>query len=813
MPNSARDAVSVRAETPLTSGLTASEVAHRVAAGRTNAFTQATSRSVWSIVRANVFTLFNGIVLGCFVVLLVLGRWPDALFGFSAMANAIIGSTQEFRAKRALDRLALVNTPLARVRRDGAESQIEVAGIVIDDLLVLRAGDQVPADAIVTGSDGLQLDESLLTGESEAVEKAVVDRVLCGSIVISGAGEALVDRVGAESFANSLAVEARRFSLVASELRTSINRVLRWVAWIVGPVALLVLNAQMVAVGGWSAAVSGASWKDAATASVAAIVAMVPLGLVLMTSIAFAVGAVRLAKQQVLVQELPAVEALARVDLICLDKTGTLTQGDIVFDGVLPVAPQPGWEGVLAWYGAQADANATARSLASRFADVPLRPATDHVAFSSLLKWSAVVFDDGMWILGAPEIIFPSTRPFDAAGRYLATKAAELSASGLRTLVLAHSTSTSTDHLPPDAVAVVLLTFRENIRPDAAATLAYFAAQGVGVRIISGDNPQTVAAVAREVGLEAPEGFDARNLPDSNDELLRVLEEHVVFGRVTPDQKRRIVVALQAAGHVVAMTGDGVNDALAIKEADIGIAMNSGAAATKAVARLILLDGRFSHLPDVVAEGRRVIANIERVSMLFLTKTAYATFLAVTTGILFLPFPFLPRQLSLSDALTIGIPAFFLALLPNARRYLPGFLHRSLGFAIPAGIGVASGLTGFTIAAAALGIPAPETRAGATLVLAVVGFWVLIALCRPLSRFTTVIVSAMAFGLVLVYTIPISRSFFALVTLGEQSVLLVAVTSALTIILVEIARLITRAWPPRRTTRAAGGAQSPSGTP
>ncbi|MBG6056502.1 cation-transporting ATPase E [Salinibacterium sp. CAN_S4] len=773
-------------------GLTSAEVEERVTAGLTNAFVQGTSRSVWSIVRANVLTLFNGIILVCFIVLFAIGRWQDALFGFSAIANAVIGSVQEFRAKRALDRLALLNAPHATVVRDGTESAIDVGTVVMDDLLRLRAGDQVAADAIVATSRGLQLDESMLTGESDPVEKSPGDRVLSGSVVVGGEGDATVDRVGADSFANSLAAEAKRFSLVASELRTSINRVLTFVAWIIGPVALLVLNAQMIANGGWTEASADGAWRDAVTATIAAIVAMVPLGLVLMTSITFAVGAVKLARQQVLVQELPAVEGLARVDIICLDKTGTLTQGDIVFDDAYPLTARDGWESVLAWYGIQTDANATARSLASRFTDPVATEPVYRVPFSSARKWSAVTFDDGMWILGGPEMVFPDRQDDPSHPRDLAARASELASSGRRTLVLAFGTPTTDETVPADAVPVALLTFRENIRPDAAETLGYFAAQGVAVRVISGDNPQTVAAIARDVGLDAPHGFDARNLPESQDELLRVLDENVVFGRVTPEQKKRIVVALKAAGHTVAMTGDGVNDALAIKEADIGIAMNSGAAATKAVARLVLLDGRFSHLPNVVAEGRQVIANIERVSMLFLTKTAYATFLALTFGILLLPFPFLPRQLSVTDGLTIGIPAFFLALLPNAQRYIPGFLRRSLTFAVPAGVAVTLGLAAYARLAANMRIPEAEIRTGSTLILTMVGLWILVVLARPVTRFKGIVIGAMMVGLVLVYTIPFVRGFLQLVDPTLPTALLVIATSLASIALIEIVRFVHR---------------------
>jgi len=772
-------------------GLSAQQVADRVAAGRTNAYRQATSRSVWSIIRANVLTLFNGLVLGCFALLLAIGRWQDALFGASALANAVIGSVQEFRAKRALDRLALLNAPMARVLREGEERTVPVDDVVIDDLLVLRAGDQVPADAAVQQAHGLEVDESLLTGESEPVGKAPGDRVLSGSVVVEGSGVARVDRVGAEAFANSLAAEAKRFSLVASELRSSIDRVLRWITWIIFPVALLVLNSQMVAQGGWAQAWRSGGWREAATGAIAAVIAMIPLGLVLMTSIAFAVGAVRLSRQQVLVQELAAVEGLARVDVICLDKTGTLTEGDVVFDTAYPLAAADGWQRVLGWHAAQPDANATARSLAASFPEQPAVAAVARVPFSSARKWSAVTFDDGMWVLGGPEMVFAGAASRDAAVARMAAQAGRLAAQGRRTLVLARGTATGGETLPVDAVPVALLTFRERIRADAASTLAYFAEQDVAVRILSGDNPQTVAAIARDVGLHAPRGFDARELPDDDAALARVLEDNTVFGRVTPDQKQRIVVALQSAGHTVAMTGDGVNDALAIKEADIGVAMNSGSAATKAVARLVLLDGQFSHLPAVVAEGRQVIANIERVSMLFLTKTAYATFLAVTFGALFLPFPFLPRQLSITDGLTIGIPAFFLALIPNARRYVPGFLRRSLAFAVPAGAVVALGIAVYSRVLIGLGVPEVEVRTGATLVLAVLGLWILALLARP-TLFTAIIVAAMVAGLALVYTVPVARDFLELVALGPSTATAVTATAAAGIALIAVVRIVHR---------------------
>lgn len=782
-------------------GLDSNEVAERVADGRTNAFVEPSSRSLWSIARSNIFTLFNGIVVACFAVLFALGRWQDALFGFSAVANAFIGSGQEYRAKRALDRLALLNAPRARVVRGGELVTLATDDVVLDDVLVLRAGDQVTADAIVVAGDDLQLDESMLTGESDAVAKSIGDEVLSGSVVVAGEGYARASRVGADSFANRFAAEAKRFSLVTSELRSGIDRVLKWVSIAIGPVALVVLNSQIIAAGGWETAFESGSWRDAAVAAIAAIVAMIPLGLVLMTSITFAVAAVKLSRQQVLVQELAAVEVLARVDIVCLDKTGTLTEGDIVFDEAHPVeGAARGWERVLGWYAVQDDANATARGLGVRFTASDVLVPTGRVAFSSARKWSSVSFgaDEvaGTWVLGGPEMVFAGRTDADAVE--LMARGAELARTGRRTLVLAHAaagtdgTLTADDVLAAQPTAAVLLTFRESVRPDAHDTLRYFAEQGVEVRVISGDNPQTVAAIAREVGVDAPSGFDARELPDDDAEFAKVLAEHRVFGRVTPEQKKRIVLSLQASGHTVAMTGDGVNDALAIKEADIGIAMESGAQATKAVARIILLDGRFAHMPGVVAEGRQVIGNIERVSMLFLSKTTWATGLALVFGVLLLPFPFLPRQLSIVDGLTIGIPAFFLALLPNTARYMPGFLRRSLSFAVPSGVVITAAIALYSVASSALGTGIDEVRTGAVIILTIIGFWILVVLSRPITAVKAVVIGAMMIAFVLILAVPIAREFLQLVDVGLPTALLVIAGSLAGIGGVEVVRFVHR---------------------
>ena len=568
--------------------------------------------------------------------------------------------------------------------------------------------------------------------------------------------------------------------------------------------------------GGYRTAVVSGSWVQAVVNTVAAVTAMIPLGLVLMTSIAFAVGAARLARRRVLVNELPAVEGLARIDVICLDKTGTLTVGDIAFDAARPLARAvDGWQEALAWFASAPDANATARALLAAFPAHASDEPTARIPFSSSRKWSAMSFRGipGTWVMGAPEMMF-GNGAMDATTE-LGRTISGLADAGRRTLLLAHARRRLTEadvapeRLPDGLEPTVILTFREQVRSDAAQTLAYFRAQGVGIRIISGDNPRTVAAIAREVGIDSPVGFDARGLPDDDEELADMLERHHVFGRVTPEQKQRMVIALQSRGHVVAMTGDGVNDALAIKKADIGIAMNSGSPATKAVARLVLLDSQFSHLPDAVAEGRQVIANIERVSMLFLTKTAYATGLAILFGLLVLEFPFLPRQLSITDGLTIGIPAFFLALMPNARRYTAGFLRRSLTFALPAGIIIALGLTWYTLVAHRLSVSVEQLRTGATIVLAVVGIWVLTVVSRPLNSYKVLVVGGMFVALLAIFTIPYARDFFVLVDPGEELAVALTVIVAVMIAGIEIVRFFHQRLPASVLASTSAGASPP----
>ena len=739
-------------------GLTTAEVAERVAAGRTNAVQQQTSRTRREIVRANVFTVFNGLLATLFVLTLATGRWQNGLFGVVIVANAAIGIVQELRAKRTLDRLAVLNASTARVVRDGVRCEVALGEVVEDDLVELRAGDQVPADGQVVDSAGLELDESMLSGEADPVAKAAGDGVQSGAIVVAGQGRFHATGVGAEAYAMRLAADARRFTITHSELVAGTNRLLRWIAAMMLVVGPLLLWSQF-------ASAENHGWRDAVTGTVAALIGMVPEGLVLLTSLAFGLATVSLARRQTLVQELPAVEGLARVDVVCLDKTGTLTYGDVAFDRIetLDGAVRADVEEALGLLSRAPDANATAAAIAAALR-APTWRQVEAVPFSSARKWSAsVTAEHGTWVLGAPEMVLPS--PSTSAGREARTRAEQLAGNGGRVLLLAFSPSRPTSDgseptLPAALAPTALVVLAERIRADAPQTLRYFTEQGVRLIVISGDSPRTVGAVAAAVrvpGIAGPaDAVDARTLPDDLDALGATLERNNVFGRVTPQQKRAVVAALQQRGHVVAMTGDGVNDALALKDADIGVAMGSGAPATRAVAQLVLLDGRFAHLPDVVAEGRRVMANIERAANLFLVKNVYSLLLAIVTAVTLAAYPLAPIQLTLISALTIGIPGFVLALGPNRRRYVSGFLRRVLRFAIPTGVVIgASAFVGFRLIRwldPAGGVPGARTTA--TLVVLIVSLWTLLVLARPLKGWKLALVAAMAGTAALVVAVP-----------------------------------------------------------
>ena len=522
-------------------GLDAAAVRERVARGLTNFSEERTSRTFTEILRANIFTRFNAILGTMLVVIVAVGPFQDGLFGIVLVTNALIGIVQELRAKRALDRLAVINAPRVRVVREGEVREIPVGEIVLDDMIELRAGDQIVADGVVRVSDRLEIDESLLTGESEAVEKAVGDEALSGSMVIAGSGRAQAVRVGNDSYARRLAVEARRFTLVRSELGQGIDRILLLVTWVLPITAILLAFSQFH---------GHHSVRTSLAGIVAGVVAVVPEGLVLLSSVALAVATLTLARRRVLVQELPAVEGLARVDVVCLDKTGTLTEGAIRFQALHPLGSndEDRLGEALGAFAADEHPNATLQALGDAFPGPSDWERVDATPFSSARKWSSVAFADrGAWVLGAPEMVWPDAH-HDARVR-----ADELAASGNRVLMLAQRDRTlpdvalSADELPPDLEPVALVTFEERLREDAAETLEYFTRQDVILKVISGDNPRTVGAVAARVGLPGAERlFDARELPDDDEELAEIVEAHAVFGRVSPQQKRRIVNALQS---------------------------------------------------------------------------------------------------------------------------------------------------------------------------------------------------------------------------------------------------------------------------
>ena len=748
--------------TPTVTGLSDAEVAARVADGKTNDVPTRAARSVSEIVRGNVFTRINAILGVLFIIVLSTGSVINGAFGLLIIANSAIGIIQELRAKQTLDKLAIVGQAKPLVRRRSGTAPLAPSEVVLDDVIELGPGDQIVVDGEILEEANLEVDESLLTGEADPIAKDAGDPVMSGSFVVAGSGAYRATKVGREAYAAKLAEEASKFTLVKSELRNGINKILQFITYLLVPAGVLIIYTQLFT--------TDAGWRESVLRMVGALVPMVPEGLVLMTSIAFAVGVIRLGRKQCLVNELPAIEGLARVDVVCADKTGTLTENGMRVSDVKNI-DDLGVADVLAQLAADdARPNASMSAIAEAYKMPPGWTATAIAPFKSATKWSGTSYgDNGNWVIGAPDVLLDPASP-------VAEEAERIGAKGLRVLLLGSSDCSVDDARAPGTVTpAALVVLEQRVRPDARGTLDYFASQKVSIKVISGDNAVSVGAVAGSLGLEG-ETMDARKLPDQPDALAETLEEYTTFGRVRPDQKRAMVHALQSRGHTVAMTGDGVNDVLALKDADIGVAMGSGSSASRAVAQIVLLDNKFATLPYVVGEGRRVIGNIERVSNLFLTKTVYSVLLAVLVGLaglsakLFgsdpLLFPFQPIHVTIAAWFTIGIPAFVLSLAPNNERAHPGFVRRVMTSALPSGVVV--GIATFTSYLLAYqGRAATETEqtqasTAALITLLVAAVWVLAVVARPYEWWRVALVAVSAAAYVVIFSVPFARELFIL---------------------------------------------------
>lgn len=746
----------------LAQGLSDAEVAQRVAAGQTNDVPVRAARSTSEIVRANVFTRINAILGVLLAIVLSTGSLINGLFGILIVANSAIGIIQELRAKWTLDKLAIVGQSKPMVRRQAGTKARAPSEVVLDDVIELGPGDQIVVDGEVIEERNLEVDESLLTGEADPIDKAAGAEVKSGSFVVAGSGAYRATKVGREAYAAKLAEEASKFSLVKSELRTGISKILQFITYLLIPAGLLIVYTQLFT--------TDAGWRDSVLRTVGALVPMVPEGLVLMTSIAFAVGVVRLGRRQCLVQELPAIEGLARVNVVCADKTGTLTENGMRVSELKVLAQCDAGE-VLAQLAADdARPNASMAAIGEAYKMAPGWTLTASAPFKSATKWSGASYaEHGNWIIGAPDVLLDPAAPE-------AVQAQRLGARGLRVLLLGSSDRpVDADDAPGVVSPMALVVLEQRVRPDARATLDYFAAQRVTVKVISGDNAVSVGAVADSLGLHG-EPMDARQLPEEGEALADALEQYTTFGRVRPDQKRAMVHALQSRGNTVAMTGDGVNDVLALKDADIGVAMGSGSPASRAVAQIVLLDNKFATLPYVVAEGRRVIGNIERVSNLFLTKTVYSVLLAVLVGLAGLSskffgtdpvlFPFQPIHVTIAAWFTIGIPAFILSLAPNRERARSGFVRRVMTSALPSGlvVGIAT-FSSYLLAyrgGAATELERTQASTAALITLLVSAVWVLAVVARPYEWWRVALVATSGLAYVVIFSIPLAREKFML---------------------------------------------------
>lgn len=760
-------------------GLTDEEVRQRVEEGLTNRADISTDKTTKEIVISNVFTYFNLIFLVITILLIMVGSFRNLTFLPIIIGNTVIGIVQEIRAKKTLEKMSLLNAPRADVIRNGSVKQISTEELVKDDVILLTAGKQICADAVVI-SGNIQVNESLLTGEADEVEKTEGSTLMSGSFVVSGECYARLEKVGNESYISKLSLEAKSMGgKEQSEMIRSINLIVKWVGIVIIPIGLILF---------WqSHFVNGESITKSVTSTVAAIIGMIPEGLYLLTTVALALSTMKLARKKVLLHDMKSIETLARVDVLCVDKTGTITEPDMKLKEIF-LCKNSGADGtqtaltldelkslILDYANASVDNNATMLALKAYAADALTnntsalhRTTVSQQAFSSSLKYGSVTFSDGTYLLGAPEFIMHE----DFAR--IEEEIIPYADKGDRVLLFARYDGENVENgINGSVTPLGFVALANPIRENAVKTFEYFKSQGVAIKVISGDNPRTVSRIAIQAGIESAESFvDAATL-DTEDKIADAVNKYTVFGRVTPKQKKQLVKALQAKGHTVAMTGDGVNDILAMKDADCSVAMASGSEAAAQAAQVVLLDSDFAHMPDVVYEGRRVVNNIQRSASLFLVKNIFSLLLSLCSVILMVTYPLEPAQVSLISMFTIGVPGFLLALEQNKDRIKGHFITNVMLKALPGGLTDVIAVGALVVCGEVFCISDASIGTIATLVLSVVGFMILFKISEPLNGMKYAVIIGNIAGLV--FSGFFLKKLFALTDLSNICILLMIV--------------------------------------
>lgn len=752
-------------------GLTSFEVEERIRQGKINKNIDETDRPVWEIVKRNTFTFFNLIFAVIAILISLVQAWNQLIFLPIIVINTIVGIYQEIKAKRYLDQMTLLHAPQSTVIRNGQQEKIASDDLVEEDIIILKTGNQIVADArIVEGS--IFVNESLLTGEADEIEKNVDDKLLSGSFVVSGEAKVILEKVGKDSYISKLTEQAKLVDHGEdSEMLRALNKLLKWVSFIILPIAVILFTQNYF--------VNHNTLQTSVVAMVAAVIGMIPEGLYLLTTIALTLSSVKLARNQVLLHNMKSIESLARVDVLCVDKTGTITEPRMSVEQVFVIPSsnisEAKFMSLLSDYiSANTDDNDTMKAirefmLAKGDLQNQMTGVKKIIPFSSKVKYSAVCFENESYLLGAPEIVLGKTY------EKVSSEINHLLEEGFRVLVLAGTKEKIYDQLNLGAYALGYVVLANPIRENAKSTFNYFAEQGVNIKVISGDNPQTVSAVAKRAGITGAERFIDANLLKTKEDLDQAVESYTVFGRVTPDQKRRLVQALKRKDHTVAMTGDGVNDILAMKSADCSIAMASGSDAATQVAQVVLLDSDFGHMTQVVTEGRRVVNNVQRSAILFLVKNLFSIILAIISAIFVFTYPLQASQLSLISLFTIGIPGFLLSLEENDKRIEKDFIKNVILKALPASLTEITAVLGVVIAGAAFKLTASEISTSAVILLAVVGFMILTKISAPLNRFKMGIIIFNIVGIIISGFM--FNSLFSISKISLDSFVLVALLS------------------------------------